>query len=109
MDNFRLFPNLEDGPQGNGWAPASPGTASPARRDTADRAFKLSLYTEDGVAHRFLLTREGMAWIVFAALCEMSPWLAFFAVRWWRSQRRTQRQAEVVGPVTEFQEQQKAA
>ncbi len=88
------FPSLDDGPQGCTWLPVQPNHAGPARRDTADRAFKLSVRSGDGTVYRFLLTREGMAWIVFAALCEMSPWLAWLAARWWRAQRRTQRQAE---------------
>ena len=88
------YPDPGDGPQKRGWTPVMAGHAGAARRDTARRAFKLLLIDESGAKYRFLLTREHMAWIVWAVVGQMTPWLAGPARWWYCRQRRMQRQSE---------------
>ena len=82
------YPLPSDGPQKRTWAPAIPACVGRGTPDSEFRAFRLSVQTQDGVTHRFLMSRAGMAWIVFAAVCEMSPWIARPAYWWFRRQVR---------------------
>ena len=84
------YPSIEDGPHGRGWAPAVPSCGGGPGRGYADKvplAFKFSVKTGDGVTHRFLMTREGMAWLAWSMVEALSPRLARPMFWWYRRQR----------------------
>ena len=54
------FPSIENGPPKGTWAPAKPGCGLSL---THNDFFKFSVITEDGTAHRFLLTRQSAQWL----------------------------------------------
>lgn len=92
------FPMIEDGPHGRGWRPAVPACGGGPGRgyaDKAPRAFKFSVKTEDGATHRFLMGREGMAWLAWTMVEALSPWLARPMFWWYRRQRRMGSQSEM--------------
>ena len=82
------YPQASDGPQKRTWTPAIPACVGRGAMGYECRAFRLSVQTQDGVTHRFLMSRAGMAWIVFAAVCEMSPWIERLVYWWFRRQVR---------------------
>lgn len=92
------FPSFEDGPQGGGWSPAKPvcgGGPGRGCTDQARRAIKFSVQTSDGVTHRFLMTREGAAWLTWTMVETLSPRLARPMAWWYRRQRRMSAQLEI--------------
>lgn len=91
------FPSIENGPAKRSWQPAVPCCGcGPGHgyADKAPRAFKFSVQTEDGVTHRFLMTRDGVAWLACTMVEALSPWLAK-PLYWWylRQQRRSSQSA----------------
>lgn len=78
------FPSRQDGPPKRSWAPAIP--ACGGGNGGKKRAFKFSVQTEDGVTHRFLLTRAGMAWLAASFVAALSPSLGRLA--WWWAGRQ---------------------
>ena len=92
------FPSIENGPQKRSWQPAIPACGcGPGNGygDKAPRAFKFSVQTEDGETHRFLMTREGAAWLAWSMVEALSPWLARPMYWWYRRQQRLSFQSEM--------------
>lgn len=85
MSDLDQFPSLDDGPPKRSWAPAVPAAGAYSRNG---RAFRFSVKTEDGVTHRFLLTRSALAWLALTFVSALSPWLSRPALWWYRRQAR---------------------
>lgn len=64
------FPSRDDGPQGRTWAPAVPACGASTMNG---RAFKFSVQTEDGVTHRFLLSRKDALWLALSFMRAVFP------------------------------------
>lgn len=88
------FPSLDDGPPKRSWAPVRPACGGSGDwRIAVPRALKFSVQTEDGVTHRFLMTRLGMAWLAMTMVTALTPWLEL-PMRWWyRRQERISSQS----------------
>ena len=83
------FPSFDDGPPKRSWAPATPACGGGGdSRVATPRAFKFSVQTEDGVTHRFLMTRQGMAWMAMTMVSAITPWLERPMLWWFRRQER---------------------
>lgn len=77
------FPSLSDGPPKKSWAPCIPACGLGTLNG---RAYKFSVTTEDGVNHRFLVTRASMAWLAASFVDMLSPRLGRFV--WWWARRQ---------------------
>lgn len=92
VDLLGRLPRREDGPECAAWMPATPACGGDVLRP-GRRAFKFSVRDAHGVTHRFLLTRSGMAWMAYAFVGTLSPWLRRVAFFWYRRQLRLDRQS----------------
>lgn len=65
-----IFPSRDDGPQGRTWSPAVPACGASTMNG---RAFKFSVKTEDGMTHRFLLSRKDALWLALSFVGALYP------------------------------------
>lgn len=86
------FPRLEDGPPKRSWSPCIAACGLGTRNG---RAYKFSVQTEDGVTHRFLISRSHACWLAATFVDALFPragkWLAWLLYR----ERREARQSEM--------------